>query len=89
MCPARPECASRDDSRATAGNSRRVFGIDARLDGGAAQADVVLRRSQRLAAAMRDHLAHQIDPGDHLGDWMLDLDAGVHLDEVELPLWSS
>ncbi len=33
---------------------------------------------------MRDLLAHEIDAGHHLGDRMLDLDAGVHLDEIEL-----
>ena len=35
-------------------------------------------------AAMLDLLVDEIDAGDHLGDGMLDLDAGVHLDEVEL-----
>src|SRR6202008_194394 len=29
-------------------------------------------------------LEHEVDVGDHLGDGMLDLDARVHLDEVEL-----
>src|SRR2546430_11642907 len=29
---------------------------------------------------------HEIDAGDELGDGMLDLDARVHLDEVELPV---
>src|SRR5665213_3782341 len=30
-----------------------------------------------------DLLQHEVDVGDHLGDGMLDLDAGVHLDEIE------
>src|SRR5439155_4003814 len=31
-----------------------------------------------------DLLAHQVDAGHGLGDRMLDLQAGIHLDEVEL-----
>src|SRR3712207_8614617 len=31
-----------------------------------------------------DLLVHEVDAGDHLGHRMLHLDAGVHLDEVEL-----
>ena len=31
-----------------------------------------------------DLLAHQVEAGDHLGHRMLDLQPGVHLDEVEL-----
>jgi ABC-type phosphate/phosphonate transport system ATPase subunit len=30
---------------------------------------------------------HQIDAGDHLGDRMLHLQAGVHFDEVELAVF--
>ena len=47
------------------------------------QHDVVLRERQLLAGGDHQLLAHQVDAGDHLGDRMLDLDAGVHLDEVE------
>ena len=47
--------------------------------------DVVLRAA---AAARRRRscscVLHEVDAGDHLGDRMLDLDARVHLDEVEL-----
>ena len=39
---------------------------------------------KRLAAGDPDHLAHQVDAGDHLRHRMLDLDARVHLQEVEL-----
>ena len=35
-------------------------------------------------AAMQICSLHDVDAGDHLGHRMLDLDAGVHLDEVEL-----
>ena len=41
--------------------------------------------SRQLAAGGdADLLQHQIDVGDHLGHRMLDLDARVHLDEIEL-----
>ena len=46
--------------------------------------DFVLRRRQFAAGGDADLLEHQVDIGDHLGDGMLDLDAGVHLDEIEL-----
>jgi hypothetical protein len=46
--------------------------------------DVRLLVAQLLPEATRNLLGDEIDAGDHLGDRMLDLDAGVHLDEVEL-----
>ena len=64
----------------------RVLGVDAALDRMSAELDVVLRQPQRLAVGDADHLADQVDAGDHLGHRVLDLDAGVHLDEVELPV---
>ena len=42
------------------------------------------RERQRLAGGDADLLAHEVDAGDQLGDRVLDLEAGVHLDEVEL-----
>ena len=42
------------------------------------------RERQRRAGGDADLLAHQVDAGHRLGDRMLDLQAGVHLDEVEL-----
>ena len=62
----------------------RVLGVDAALDRGAAVHDVVLRERQRLARGDADLLLDQVDAGDHLGHRVLDLDAGVHLDEVVL-----
>src|SRR5690606_6194689 len=64
----------------------RILGIDAALDGVAGEADVLLAQAQLLAAGDQQLLAHQVDAGDHLGHRVLDLDAGVHLDEVELPV---
>ena len=46
--------------------------------------DVVLRKRQRFARGDRDLLLDQIDAGHHFGDGMLDLNAGVDLDEVEV-----
>ena len=46
--------------------------------------DVVLLERQRLAGGDADLRLDQVDAGDHLGHGMLDLDAGVDLDEVEV-----
>ena len=46
--------------------------------------DLVLAERQRLAGGDPDLLLDQVDAGDHLGDRVLDLDAGVDLDEVEV-----
>ena len=43
----------------------------------------ILRRRQFAAGGDPDLLQHEVDVGDHLGDGMLDLDAGIHLDEIE------
>ena len=42
------------------------------------------RERQRLAGGDADLLLDQVDAGDQLGDRVLDLDAGVDLDEVEV-----
>ena len=46
--------------------------------------DVVLRERQAEAGGDADLLVDEVDAGDRLGDRMLDLQAGVHLDEIEL-----
>ena len=60
-----------------------VLGIEADLDGMAVDAKLILR--QRQPAAGRDHELpfDQVLAGDRLGHRMLDLQAGVHLHEVE------
>ena len=63
---------------------RDVLGVDAALDRVAAQLDLLLRQRQRLAERDPDLLAHEIEPGDHLGHRVLDLDARVHLHEEVL-----
>ena len=46
--------------------------------------DLILRRRQVAAGGDPDLLQHEIDVGNAFGDGMFDLDAGVHLDEIEL-----
>ena len=49
-----------------------------------AELDVVLGERQRLARGDPDLLGHEVDARHHLGDGVLDLEAGVHLEEEEL-----
>ena len=53
--------------------------------GGAGERDLVLADRERLAAGDAQLLLDEVDAGDELGHRMLDLDARVHLDEVEAP----
>ncbi len=46
--------------------------------------DVVLGKGQGLATGHQELERHQVQAGDHLGHRVLDLKAGVHLQEVEL-----
>src|SRR4051794_33406032 len=45
---------------------------------------VVLREGERVPRRDGQLLSDEVAAGDHLGDRMLDLDAGVHLDEEEV-----
>ena len=65
----------------------RVFGVDPAFDRVALELDFVLRDRQRLARCDTDLFADQVDPGDHFGDRVLDLQAGVHFDEIELAVF--
>ena len=60
------------------------LGVDPALDRPAAQLDLVLGDRELLAGGDEDLLADDVDPGDHLGHAVLDLDAGVHLEEEVL-----
>ena len=64
----------------------RVLGVDAHLDGvtAALRQDLVLGHRQRFAGRDADLPLDEVDAGDHLGDRVLDLQAGVHLEEEEL-----
>jgi hypothetical protein len=61
-----------------------VLGIEPAFDRPAVELHVVLRKAQFLAGGDADHLLHQIDAGDEFGHRVLDLEAGVHLEEVEV-----
>ena len=69
---------------------RRILGGHAALDGIAVTGNVRLQRQCQLGAVQRgsgrdeDLRAHEIDAGDLLGHRVLDLDAGVHLNEEPL-----
>ena len=61
-----------------------ILGIDAAFDRMSVPHDVALSESEALSRRDADLLLHDVDAGDHLGDRVLDLHAGVHLDEEEL-----
>ena len=61
----------------------RVLGVDARLDRVAVDRELVLAQRELLAGGDPELPLDEIDAGDHLGHRMLDLEAGVHLHEVE------
>ena len=63
--------------------AERVLGVDAALDRPAVELHVGLLELELLAGGDADHLLDQIDAGDELGDGVLDLQAGVHLQEEE------
>src|SRR4029077_4437780 len=60
-----------------------VFAGYATLDRPPAQIDVPLRERQLLAGSDAELPLDQIDTGHQLGHGMLDLDASVHLQEIE------
>ena len=60
-----------------------VLGVEPDLDRVALQAHLLLGERQRLAARDPELPFDQVEAGDRLGHRMLDLQAGVHLEEVE------
>ena len=62
---------------------RRVLRIDPAFDGMAVEAHRRLRDGQRRPGRNAQLLPDQVDPGDLLGHRVFDLEAGVHLDEME------
>ena len=61
-----------------------VLGVEAGLDGVAAERDRLLLVAERLAGGDAQLLADQVDARDLLGDRVLDLQPGVDLEEEEL-----
>src|SRR5688572_16888752 len=64
--------------------SDRVFSVDAELDRMTSQRQLTLRNVEAFAGGDSQLLLHEIDPSHFLCDRMLDLDASVHLHEIEL-----
>ncbi|MDT4863278.1 hypothetical protein FQZ97_979760 [compost metagenome] len=62
---------------------QRVFGVDAHLDGGALRRAAHCLPVQCVAGGHAQHALDQVEAGDHLGDRVLHLQAGVHFKEVE------
>src|SRR6266576_1051033 len=63
-----------------------VIGVDSAFDGVTGNHHIALIELQTAAVGDADLLAHQIKAGDKLGHRMLHLQAGIHLDEKELPI---
>src|SRR5688572_7109462 len=71
---------------ATRGWQKAVRGVLARdpaLDRPSARDDLALLERQPLAGSDPNLPLHEIDPGDELGDRVLDLEPCIHLEEVE------
>ena len=62
----------------------RVLGVDARLDRRAVAGDLAPAERQRLAGGDAELPLDEIEPGHRLGDGMLDLEPGVHLEKIEV-----
>ena len=67
-------------------SARRILGVDADLDAvtAAQREHLVLRERQRLARGDADLPLDEVKTADHLGDGVLDLKPGVHLEEEEV-----
>ena len=63
---------------------RGILRIDPHLDRRAFRFDAVHPGNRVLPGSEANHPLHQIDPGDELRHAVLDLQAGVHLQEIEL-----
>src|SRR2546423_278682 len=64
----------------------RIFSINATFEGGAVNFDLPMPRREGFARGYLDALLYQVDSSYHLGNTMLDLDTGVHLNEVKLAI---
>ena len=62
----------------------RILGVDAHLDRAAERLQIGLREAEPLTGCDTNLFFDQVDPVHHLGNRMLDLDAGVHLHEVDV-----
>ena len=60
-----------------------ILGVEADLDGVAGRDDVFLSQRQGFAHGHPELELDEVEAGHHLGDGVLDLEPGVHLDEPE------
>src|SRR5437868_8073069 len=65
---------------------RRILARDAALDGPSSRNDVFLLERQPLARRNTHLPLHEVDARHQLGHGMLDLEARVHLQEIEAPI---
>lgn len=61
-----------------------ILGVDAAFKGVTVDLDVFLANRQRHARGDTQLFLDDIDAGDHLGDRVLNLNAGVHFDKEEI-----
>ena len=64
----------------------RIFRAKPRLDGMAAKRNLILPQGKRLACRDAQLPFHEIEARHHLGDRMLDLEPGVHFQEVDVQI---
>src|SRR4029079_4891930 len=64
-----------------------ILRVDAALYGVAREHDIALPDFKRVPAGDPDLLAHEVQSGDEFGHGMFDLQARVHFDEIELPVF--
>ncbi len=76
----RRKCQAGDEAGAGAKTQRRIFGIDARLNGVATLFQRL--RQDKIACRLADHPFHQIDAEHFFGDGMFDLKARIDFEEI-------
>ena len=64
----------------------RVFGVNPSLGGVSSNGICSARKHSAVSSGQADHPFHQIDPTNHFGDSMLNLQAGIHLEKKEILL---
>ncbi len=64
---------------------RRILGVDPALDGVATQRDLILGKGQALARRDGKLQLDEVQSGHQFGHRVLDLQAGIHLQEAEVP----
>lgn len=74
------------DPTGAGGEIGQFLGVDAHLDRVAVDLQLVLGEGHRQPFGDADLFAHEVDAEDGFGHRMLDLQASVHLDEIEFAI---